>query len=392
MEKYLESTISCLEKLVAFKSVSGLSNLDLIGFIDEQLQAHGVATHISYDETGQRANLHALVGPAVAGGVVLNGHSDVVPVEGQKWSGDPYILRRRDGRLYARGAVDMKGFVACMLAAVPMWQQKKLQKPIHISICYDEENGGFGAPVLVADICEKVPRPAIAIVGEPTQMQIVTTHKGGYEMRTEITGLETHSSNPSAGVSAIAYANRFIAFLLDMAEELTATPQAGSKFDPAYPTINVGTIQGGVARNTVAGWCGFDWELRKLPNTDGDALIKRINDYAMNVLLPQMRKTSPDANIVIEMQADVPGLDHEQADRATRLVSRITGLNSTHAVPFATDAGHFSDADVSTIVMGPGNIEQAHKPDEFIEISQLEACLEFFDKLGDELTLQRGEL
>lgn len=392
MHNQVESAIACLEQLVAFKSISALPNLDFIDYVDDYLHKFGLETHISHDETGKRANLHALVGPQVAGGVLLNGHSDVVPVEGQKWTSDPFTLTQRDGRLYGRGAVDMKGFLACMLAAVPVWQRKALQRPIHLSICYDEEIGGFGAPVLVNDICSKVPRPAIAIVGEPTGMQIVTAHKGGYEMRTEITGLEAHSSNPAAGVSAIAYANRFIANLLQMAEELAANPEQDSRFDPPCATINVGTIEGGVARNTVAGWCGFDWELRRLPNDNSAQLIERITDHAMNVLLPEMRRTSRAADIIIDMQADVPGLDHAQADRATRFVSRLTGLNSTHAVPFATDAGHFADADISTIVMGPGNIEQAHKPDEYIEISQLSEALRFFDRLGDELASPTGEI
>lgn len=381
----IKNAISCLERLVGFQSLSALPNLDLVGYIQEHLASFGVDSFISHDETGKRANLHAFIGPQIDGGILLNGHSDVVPVEGQKWTSDPFKLVERDGRVYGRGSVDMKGFVACMLAAVPMWQQKALKKPIHICVCYDEEIGGFGAPVLVADICKKAPRPEVAIIGEPTSMQIVTAHKGGYEMRTQITGLETHSSNPALGVSAIAYANRFISYLMQMADELAANPENDGPFDPAFATINVGTIEGGVARNTVAGWCSFDWELRTLPTTNGKALMDQITDFAMNTLLPEMRLTSRDANIVTDMLADVPGLDHAQAEKATRLISRITGLNSTNAVAFGTDAGHFANAGISTIVMGPGNIEQAHKPDEFIEISQLEQCLVFFDKLGDEL-------
>ena len=385
LENYVASAISCLDRLVAFETISALPNLDIISYVQEQLQREGVKSIISYDETGKRANLHAFIGPRVDGGVVLNGHTDVVPVEGQEWMSDPFSLHQEDGRLYGRGAVDMKGFLACMIAAVPMWQQKALQKPIHICMCFDEETGGFGAPILVKDMCEKAPNPAIAIIGEPTEMQIVTAHKAGYEMRTEITGLEAHSSGPERGVNAIHFGVRFISYLLDMAEELAAQPDEDSRFEPNYTTINVGTIEGGVARNTVAGTCGFDWEIRPLPSMDGKALIARITDYAMNTLLPQMRKTHPEAEIHIEMQADVPGLGHSQAERATRLVSDITGINSTHAVPFGTDAGHFAAAGISTIVMGPGSIEQAHKPDEYIEISQIRACLEFFDKLGNHL-------
>jgi len=385
MKSYVESAISCLEDLVAFETISALPNLDIIGYVQEQLQRDGVDSFISYDETGQRANLHAFIGPKVDGGVLLNGHTDVVPVTGQDWISDPFSLSEREGRLYGRGAADMKGFLACMFAAVPMWQQKELKKPIHISICYDEEIGGFGAPGLVKDLCEKAPRPAIAIIGEPTNMQIVSAHKGGYEMRTVITGLETHSSNPGKGVNAIAYAARLIHFLLQMADDLAAKPEKNSLFDPNYTTINVGIIEGGAASNTVAGSCAFNWEFRPMPTTDGAELLAVVTDYAMNTLLPEMRKTYSGADIQIGLLADIPALAPEQAAAAITLVSKITGLNSAHAVPFGTDAGHFSAAEISTIVMGPGSIEQAHKPDEFIEKSQIRECLNFFDKLGNEL-------
>jgi len=385
MDEYVTSAISHLGKLVAFETISALPNLDIVNYIQEQLQRHGIESSISYDETGKRANLHAIIGPRLDGGVLLNGHTDVVPVEGQDWFSDPFLLTNRDGRLYGRGSVDMKGYLACMIAAVPLWQGKALKKPIHVSMCYDEETGGFGAPVLVKDICENAPLPSVAIVGEPTEMQIVIAHKAGFEMRTEITGLEAHSSNPRLGVSAISCAVRFISFLLNMADDLAAKPHKDSPFVPNYTTLNIGTIEGGVARNTIAGNCAFDWEIRPLTSAHGKQLIAEITDYAMNTLLPEMRKTYPEANILIDTEADVPGLDHRQAERATKLISNITGLNSTHAVPFGTDAGHFAAAEISTIVMGPGSIEQAHKPDEFIEISQITECLNFFDKLGNEL-------
>lgn len=385
MEKFVTSAIEHLDRLIAFETLSALPNLDLVAYVREQLRRHGLEIFVSHDETGNRANLHALIGPDIEGGVVLNGHTDVVPVEGQVWTSDPFVMSRRDDRLFGRGAADMKGFLACMFAAVPMWREKALKKPIHISICYDEEIGGFGAPVLVADICNKVPRPSVAIIGEPTQMKLVTAHKGGLEMRTQITGLEAHSSDPRKGVNAIFYASRFISYLEKLAGKLAAKPDEKSGFDPDYTTINVGAIEGGMARNTIAGQCAFDWEIRPLPSTDGKKLIAEINEYAIGTLLPEMRAISPAADIQTEMQADVPALGHEQAGRAIALISKITGLNSTHAVPFGTDAGHFAAADISTIVMGPGSIEQAHKPDEYIEISQIEACLSFFDKLGDEL-------
>lgn len=386
MDEFVKDSINHLEKLVSFKSVSALPNLDMVDYIRQCLEGHGLETFTSYDDTGKRANIHAMIGPAVAGGVVLNGHTDVVPVEGQVWRDDPFELQQRDGRLYGRGAVDMKGFLACMLASVPLWQSKNLSRPIHISMCYDEEIGGFGAPVLVKDICNAVPLPAVAIVGEPTQMQIITAHKGAFELRTKITGAEAHSSDPRNGVSAIAYAARFIGFLQNKADSLSTGVESGGDFDPDYPTINVGTISGGTAGNIVAGTCSFDWEIRTLPSNDCVQLLAEITAFAMEKLLPEMRKSFPAANIEIETLAHVPGLAHDQAQKAVELVSGITGLNSTQSVPFGTDAGHFSNADISTIVMGPGSIEQAHKPDEFIEVSEIEACLTFFDKLGNHLS------
>jgi len=385
VESYTSKAIAILERLVAFKSISALSNLDIISYIEEYLRQQGIKAHISYDDSKQRANIHAMIGPGVDGGVVLNGHTDVVPVEGQTWTSEPFVLAERDGRLYGRGAVDMKGFLACMLAAVPMWKEKTLNRPIHISMCYDEEIGGFGAPVLVDDMSKTVPHPAIAIVGEPTQMKIITGHKGGNEMRTEITGFEGHASDPRKGVSAIYYGTAFISHLYDLARQLAASPDEQSPFEPPYTTINVGTIQGGAARNIIAGHCAFDWELRPLPGDDDDQLIAGIRDYAENVLLPEMRQQYPQADIKIESQAKVPGLDYKTAGPAARLISEITGLNSTGVVSFATDAGHFCNANISTVVFGPGSIDQAHKPDEYIEISQISACMSFLNKLGDQL-------
>ena len=385
MKKYLESSIESLDKLVGFETISGRSNLDFVDYFRGQVEAQGGVCFVSLDETGKRANLHSIIGPSVDGGVVLNGHSDVVPVEGQNWSSPPFALTRRGDHLYGRGSVDMKGFLACMLAAVPMWQQKQLKKPIHISICYDEEIGGFGAPVLVADMAETVPRPAVAIVGEPTGMKMVTAHKGGLELRTMITGLDAHSSDPRAGVNAIFYAARFIARLEEIGHRLAADGEQDSVFEPPYSTVNVGAIEGGAATNIVAGTCSFKWEVRPVPGFDGRKVVAELEDFARRELLPQMQKGSPAADIKTIVEADIPGLDPQQAKPAVDLVTAITGLNSTCAVSFGTDAGHFAQGRMSTLVMGPGNIDRAHKPDEYIKVSELEDCLKFFDRLGDEL-------
>jgi acetylornithine deacetylase len=378
--------VQVLERLVAFESISARPNLDLVGYVRDYLAARGVTAHLSYDDARARANLHATIGPAVDGGVVLNGHTDVVPVEGQVWTSDPFTLTERAGRLHGRGAVDMKGFLACMLASVPAWQARALKRPIHVSMCYDEEIGGFGAPVLVEDMGRTAPRPSVAIVGEPTGLRIVSGHKGGFEMRTMITGFEAHASDPRKGANAIVFAARFIAMLDDLGRELAAAPRAGSPFDPAWSTISVGTIHGGAARNIIAGSCAFDWELRPVPGDDGAALIARIDDYARTVLLPEMRAASPSADIQTVTEACVPPLNHEDAREAVALLSELTGQNSADVVSFGTDAGHFCNAGISTVVFGPGSIEQAHKPDEYIERSQIDACMSFLDRLGDRLT------
>lgn len=378
--------VSTLERLVRFETLSSRPNLDMIDYVRDYLAGYGLEAHVSHDETGTRANIHAWVGPAVDGGVVLNGHTDVVPVDGQDWSSDPFALTLRDGRLYARGAVDMKGFLACMLASVPAWQAKPLVRPVQISMCYDEENGGFGAPVLVGHMARTAPRPAVAIVGEPTMMKVVAGHKGGLELRTEITGLEGHASDPRRGANAIFCASRIIALLDDIGRELAAAPRAGSPYDPPYTTISVGTVHGGAARNIIAGSCHFDWEIRPVPGDDADAIVARVEDFARRKLLPQMRAVAPRAEISTVIEARVPPLDQASAGDAAQLVCELTGLNERGVVPFGTDAGHFCNAGISTVVFGPGSIEQAHKPDEYIELSQLDACMRFMDRLGDRLT------
>jgi len=381
----LEETISVLKRLVAFKTLPGETNLDLVGYAKSYLADRGIESHLSFDETGKRANLSAVVGPLVDGGVVLNGHTDIVAVEGQAWSADPFTLIRRDGRLFGRGAVDMKGFLACMFASAAMFRDAGLSLPVHLTICYDEEIGGFGAPVLVSDMLENGPRPAVAIVGEPTRMRLVSGHKGGYEMRTEFTGHACHSSDPRKGVSAVQYAGRFVAHLSDLAEEMAAHPRPGSRYDPPYTTLTIGLIQGGTALNIIAQNCTVGWEMRPVPGEDGAAIIAGIERHAKETLLPAMQAVAPEASIVTTTLADIPGLDDREAEKAVALVSGVTGRNDTEVAPFGTDAGHFCAAGISTVVFGPGSVDQAHRPDEFIDISEIESCLTFFDRLAARL-------
>ncbi len=383
----LKQTINILEKLVAFESLPGKPTHGIINYIESYLNDLGIDCILSCDSTGDRANLFATIGPVIDGGVVLNGHTDVVPVAGQKWKTNPFTLTQSDNRLYGRGSVDMKGFLACVMACVPYWQQQQLNKPIHIAFTFDEEIGGFGMPVLLNSLQSLPFLPAIVIVGEPTDMQIITGHKGGFEMRTEITGHEVHSCDPTLGVNAISVAVALISKIHSVGDELKANPYPGSPFQPPYGTFNIGTIEGGMARNATAGHCAFNWELRPMPGENGQRIIADIEAYAMNQLLPEMKKVNANCNIKIITEAPVPPLDDRNADNAAALVSQITGLNSRGVVSFGSDAGYFSDAGFSTVLFGPGNISRAHKPDEYIEEQELIAGLEFMQKLGQHLSL-----
>lgn len=386
MSDRLDTTTQILERLVGFDSISGRPTHGIVGYLQDYLEGQGVETTLSFDDAGERANIFATIGAHIDGGVLLNGHTDVVPVEGQTWASDPFTLTRREGRLYGRGAVDMKGFLACVLASVPRFQAANLTRPIHIAFSYDEETGGYGMPVLLDSMAAFPFRPEIVIVGEPTEMQIITGHKGGYEMRTEIIGHEVHSCDPRPGVSAITAAMKLIARIEEIGAQRAANPVPNSPYDPPYQTFNVGIIQGGSARNATAGWCSFDWEYRQMPGEDGAETIAEIEDYAANTLLPAMKAVNPKADIRIITEAPVPGLDDRNAAKAAAFVSEITGLNSRSVVSFGTDGGYFSDAGFSTVVFGPGSISRAHGPDEYIEIAELAQGLDFLDKVAAQLS------
>lgn len=386
MSSALENTAEILERLVSFETISGRPTHGITGYIKEYLAEHGVEATLSYDEDGERANVFATIGPEIDGGVVLNGHTDVVPVKGQNWSTDPFTLTRKDDRLHGRGSVDMKGFLACVLGSVPAFKAANLSRPIHIAFSYDEETGGYGMPVLLEHMVGKSFRPAVVIVGEPTEMRIITGHKGGYEMSTEITGFEVHSSNPLLGVSAISAATKLIAKTEEIMARFAASPYPDSPYTPPYTTANVGTIEGGAARNATAGWCNFLWEFRPMPGEDGRKVVEELEAYASEVLLPPMKAVNPVADIKITVEAPVPPLDDSNAAEARAFVSEVTGLNSEDVVSFGTDAGYFSDAGFSTVVFGPGSISRAHQPDEYIEMGELAQGLDFLQKVSERLS------
>lgn len=386
MTDRLENTIEILERLVSFDSISGKPTHAITGYIEDFLSDHDIETTLSFDDSGERANIFATIGPEIDGGVVLNGHTDVVPVVGQKWITDPFALTRRGDRLHGRGSVDMKGFLACVLGSVPTFKKTGLNKPIHIAFSYDEEIGGLGMPVLLESMAGKAYRPNIVIVGEPTEMQLITGHKGGYEMRTEITGYEVHSCNPPNGVNAISAASKLIAKIEEIAARLAANPYPGSPYDPPFCTFNVGIIEGGAARNATAGWCNFDWEFRPMPGEDGTLISAEIAAYAALELLPAMKAINANADIRIITEAPVPALDDSNAAAAAAFVSEITGLNSQDVVSFGTDAGYFSDSGFSTVVFGPGSISRAHQPNEYVEVGELAEGLEFLEKVARHLS------
>ncbi|MCT7375754.1 acetylornithine deacetylase [Chelativorans salis] len=379
-------TRQILADLVAFPTVSADSNLQLIDYAAEILGDAGARLSVHQDEAGTKANLFATLGPEGDGGIVLSGHTDVVPVEGQEWTSDPFALREADGRLYGRGTCDMKGFIACCLAMAPVFAQKPLKRPLHFAFTYDEEVGCFGARALMDELARAEIRPAAAIIGEPTLMRIIEGHKGCYEYTTEFRGLEGHGSDPGRGVNAVEYAVRYVSRLMALAEELKVRAPAESRFHPPWTTLQVGLMQGGAARNVIPGHCTVEWEMR--PVQEGDAAFVKddIQAYIDQVLRPAMKIVSEDADIVTHVVGEVEGLEPVAQSEARRIVSELTGLTEAEVVAFGTEAGLFQSAGISAVICGPGSIEQAHKPDEFVSVEQLSACLGMLERLRPKLT------
>jgi acetylornithine deacetylase len=380
----LERAIDMTARLVAFDTESSRSNLPLIDFVEAYLREQGVSFVRAPNAAGDKAAIFATIGPMAPGGVVLSGHTDVVPVEGQEWSADPFTLRRENGRLYGRGAVDMKGFGAVALAMIPEFRKAALSRPIHILLSYDEETTCLGPLEVIARLGVDLPRPNAVIVGEPTSMQVADAHKSVTTHLTRVRGFEIHSANLHRGVSAVHVACRLVVELERIAEELRGAGDPSGRFDPPYSTIHVGVIKGGTARNIVARDCQFEWEFRGLPNSDPLFAHDRLAAYAA-----ELGKTVfagfPQCGIDIDTLVKVPGLAPEPGSSAETLALRLARRNSTIAVPYATEAGHFQRAGAPTVVCGPGRIDQAHQPDEYIEVSELAACVDFMQALAREL-------
>ncbi len=374
----LLSPLDLTRRLIAFDTTSRGSNLALIDFVQEMLESAGARCRRSYSADRNKANLFATLGPDGDGGYVLSGHTDVVPVDGQAWSSDPFAAEVRDGKLYGRGACDMKGFVATALALVPDIAASKLARPIHLAFSYDEEVGCAGIPGLLADLAEAKIKPALAIVGEPTEMKVVGAHKSGTGVRTRCIGLEGHSSAPQKGASAVMMAGEFIAALGRIGIELQA--DRDPRFEPPFSTTQANVVSGGTALNILAREANVTWECRMLPGRDPIAVVARSKELA-EAILPKYRTGAPDATIEMKVLTSYPGLAMEVDSPAVALARELSGANAVETVAYGTEAGLFQQAGIPAVVCGPGSIDQAHKPDEFVALSELMACEKFLRKV-----------
>ena len=378
--------LDLMTRLVGFPTVSRDSNLPLVDWVEEYLASHGIACHRFYNDDGDKAALMAHVGPETTGGVVLSGHTDVVPVDGQDWTSDPFTVTERDGRYYGRGTCDMKGFDALALWALVEAQRRGLSRPLQIALSFDEEVGCTGAPPMIDHMKTILPKASTVIVGEPSMMKAVTGHKGGFAWETSVIGHEVHSSLQHTGVSAIHEAARLIGWANDRNAELMAAEpsELAAVFEPPFTTIHVGMIHGGTAHNITAGNCDFVMGFRVVPGEDGLEWGRRYEDHVRTVEA-EMQKISPRARIELRQRFGVTGLQPETEGEAEALVRRLTGDNSSNVVSYGTEAGQFQERGYSAVVCGPGSIEQAHQADEFISVAQFREGQAFMERLLDSL-------
>ncbi len=384
-------TRALIERLVAFDTTSRNSNLGLIEWVRDHLRHLGVETRLTYDSTRKKANLFATLGEGSRPGIVLSGHTDVVPVDGQDWHTDPFKATLAGDRYLGRGVADMKGFIAVALGMAPKFLAAPLKAPVHLALSYDEEVGCLGVRGLIEDLARAKIKPAGCIVGEPTSMEVVVAHKGKRSYECCVTGKEAHSALTPQGVNAIEYAARLIVYIRHMADQLRDCETRDGLFDVPFTTLQTGTIAGGTAVNIVPRECSFRFEFRYLPGADPDALEAEIQTFATKTLLPEMQAVDPHASIAFATSSDIPGLNMRDDDRLTYLARALSrGKSDAKAeragkVAYATEAGLFQVAGIPSIICGPGSIEQAHKPDEFITLEQIARCEAFMERLAAEL-------
>lgn len=376
------SAIALLARLVAFDTTSHKSNRDLVSFVEAYLADHGVASHLVPTADGEKASLFATIGPGDVPGIGLSGHTDVVPTVPADWTSDPYTMREDAGRLYGRGTTDMKGYLACVLALVPEFKRRALKVPVHILFSYDEETGCTGVRPMISELGDRLAKPRLVIVGEPTNMTVVDAHKGPMRWHVDVAGRAAHSSMAPIGVNAIAIAAELIAELNRIEAELKTTTR-DERFTPPYATLQVTEISGGTASNIVPAACHFGFEIRTLAGLDVDAVERRLVQFAETRFLAGMQRIAPEAGIRIRRVNSVPPFAAGPASEAVALALKLAQQNETYAVSYATEAGLFQDADVPAVVCGPGDIAQAHTADEWIAISEIERCLAFLGRLAD---------
>ncbi|HEY8608611.1 MAG TPA: acetylornithine deacetylase [Noviherbaspirillum sp.] len=373
--------IGMIERLIAFPTVSRDSNLGLIEWTRDYLRGLGVDSRLTYDSTGKKANLFATLGEGRSGGIILSGHTDTVPVDGQAWSSDPFVASVRDGRIYGRGSADMKSYIATALALAPEFLDRSDAAPVHIALSYDEEVGCIGVRSLIADLKDQGIEARGCIVGEPTTMRPIVAHKGTHRFRCCVRGKEAHSSYTNQGVNAIEYAARLIVRIRQIADRMASEEKKNHQFTVPHSTMQTGLVRGGIAANVVPRDCEFMFEFRTLPGTDPSRIYREVASYA-DLLGAAMREEAPEAGIQFEQVSSSPGLLMQADDPVVQLASTLSGQMPDGAVSYGTEAGLFQHAGIPTVVCGPGNIEQAHRPDEYVSLEQVALCEAFMRRLA----------
>ena len=380
-----QKTLKILSDLVKFQTESGKSNLNLIEYCENELKKSGASSFKTFDNSKTKANLFSTINSNETenGGIILSGHTDVVPASSKDWTTNPFIAREEDNKIFGRGTCDMKGFIACTLALAPLFASKKLKSPIHFSYTFDEETGCLGAPLVLAELKRRNINCSTCIIGEPTNMKVVTAHKGYNEYITHFSGLSGHASNPESGVNAIEYALEYSNKLMDLKNELKTNNVIKKIFSPSYSTLQIGKITGGMGANIIADQCSIEWEVRPINKKEGDYINKTIDNFAQNVLLPKIKKNNPKGDIKKEIIGEVVGFHKEESSEAVNLACNLTGDNSKETMSFGTEAGLFQNSGISTVICGPGSIKQAHTVDEYITFDQINKCLKMLLNLRE---------
>lgn len=376
------ASLDLIAKLVSFDTVSDRSNLALIDFVREYLDGHGVESQLFHDEAGGKANLLASIGPSEPAGVVLSGHTDVVPVDGEQWDSDPFTPTERDGRLYARGSADMKSFIGVALELVPALVGAQLRRPVHIALSYDEEVGCLGVRRMLPALAELPSRPSLCVVGEPTGMTIGVAHKGASRWRVIVRGEPCHSGLAPRGVNAVEYAAELIVFIADLARRRQEKGPFRDDFEIAHTTLQTGTVSGGTALNIVPARCSFEFEIRNLPDEDSESIVNQIQRFAAEEIEPRMHRRVASTGIDFEPIGSYPSLETPGNSEIVSLVGRLLGTSEYATVPYGTEAGLFDEvAGIPCVVCGPGRIEQAHRANEYVEFDQIHQCERFLQRM-----------